>query len=223
MSVLINNMYKLVAFDLDGTILNTLDDLCDSVNYVLKEFNFPTRTLDEVRKFVGNGVLKLIERAVPTNTSEEVILQVFNRFSKYYLTHSNIKTAPYDGVIDLLKELKNRGIKIAVVSNKIHPAVVSLSEYYFPGLVDFALGDDPIRPKKPNPEMLEYALEQLNVTKEETIYVGDSEVDIETAVNTGVNYISVDWGFKTKEFLIEHGSVDIASTMNELLEKIINC
>ena len=215
-------MYKLIAFDLDGTILNTLDDLCDSVNHVLEEFYFPKRTIEEVRKFVGNGVLKLIERAVPENTSNEVILQVFNRFSEYYLTHSAIKTKPYDGVIDLFKELRKRGCKIAVVSNKIHPAVVSLCEEYFPNLIDFSLGDDPVRPKKPNPEMLEYVLEQLNITKEEMVYVGDSEVDIETAVNAGVNYISVDWGFKTKEFLIEHGSINIASTMNELLKKIIN-
>ena len=103
-------MYKLIAFDLDGTILNTLDDLCDSVNYVLEEFGFPKRTLDEVRRFVGNGVLKLIERAVPNDINEETILKVFNRFSEYYLTHSDIKTRPYDGVIDLLKELRTRKV-----------------------------------------------------------------------------------------------------------------
>ncbi len=216
-------MYKLIAFDLDGTILNTLDDLCDSVNYVLEEFHFPKRTIEEVRRFVGNGVLKLIERAVPANTSEDIISQVFNRFSEYYLTHSAIKTKPYDGITQLLEELRKRGYKIAVVSNKIHPAVVSLSEKYFPGVIDFSLGDDPIRPKKPNPDMLNYTMEVLKVTKEETLYVGDSEVDVETAVNTGVNYISVDWGFKTKEFLIEHGSKNIVSSMDELLEKIVNC
>ena len=125
-------MYKLIAFDLDGTILNTLDDLCDSVNYVLEEFDFPKRTIEEVRRCVGNGVLKLIERAVPKNTSKEVILQVFNRFSEYYLTHSAIKTKPYDGIIKLLEELKRRGYQVAVVSNKIHPAVESLCEKYFP-------------------------------------------------------------------------------------------
>ncbi len=216
-------MYKLIAFDLDGTILNTLDDLCESVNVVLEEFHFPKRTLDEVRRFVGNGVLKLIERAVPSNTSEDIILQVFNRFSEYYLTHSSIKTKPYDGVIQLLQELRRRGYKIAVVSNKIHPAVVALCDEYFSGLIDFSLGDDPVRPKKPNPEMLNYAMESLGVTTKETLYVGDSEVDIETAINSNVDYISVDWGFKTKEFLIEHGSKNIVSTMDELLEKIINC
>lgn len=216
-------MYKLIAFDLDGTILNTLDDLCDSVNYVLEEFDFPKRTIEEVRRFVGNGVLKLIERAVPKNTSKEVILQVFNRFSEYYLTHSAIKTKPYDGIIKLLEELKRRGYQVAVVSNKIHPAVESLCEKYFSSLIDFSLGDAPIRPKKPNPDMLNYVMDELNIKKEETLYVGDSEVDIETAVNTGVDYISVDWGFKTKEFLIQNGSNNIVSTVEELFEKIVNC
>lgn len=215
-------MYKLIAFDLDGTILNTLDDLCDSVNYVLTEFDFPTRTLEEVRRFVGNGVLKLIERAVPCNTNEEVILKVFKRFSEYYLTHSAIKTKPYDGIIELLEELRKRGYKIAVVSNKIHPAVVSLCNKYFPNLIDISLGEEQIRPKKPNSDMLEYVLKELNISKKETVYVGDSEVDVETAINTEVDYISVDWGFKTKEFLIQKGSKNIVSTMTELLEKIIN-
>lgn len=215
-------MYKLIAFDLDGTLLNTLDDLCDSVNYVLEEFNFPQRTIEEVRRFVGNGVLKLIERAVPENTSKEVIIQAFNCFSEYYLTHSAIKTKPYEGIIDLLTKLRDRGYKIAVVSNKIHPAVVALCEKYFPSLIDFSLGDDPIRLKKPNPDMLNYTMAQLKVTKEETLYVGDSEVDIQTAINTGVDYVSVDWGFKTKEFLMQYGSKSIASTMMELLEKISN-
>lgn len=214
-------MYKLIAFDLDGTILNTLGDLENSINHVLEEYDFPRRTLDEVRCFVGNGVLKLVERAVPENTSRDIILEIFNRFKEYYLSHLNIKSVPYEGIKELLVELRNRGCKIAVVSNKIHPAVVELCNEFFSGLIDFSLGDDPVRPKKPHPAMLEYAMKELNVTKEETIYVGDSEVDIQTAINTGVDYVSVDWGFKTKEFLMQHGSKSIVSTMMELLEKII--
>lgn len=216
-------MYKLIAFDLDGTILNTLGDLHASINHVLESYNFPERTIDEVRCFVGNGVLKLVERAVPSGTSRDIILEIFNKFKEYYLAHLTVKSVPYDGVIDLIKELRKRGYKIAVVSNKIHPAVVALCDEYFEGLIDFSLGEDPIRPKKPHPEMLNYAMESLGVTSDETLYVGDSEVDIETAINSNVDYISVDWGFKTKEFLIEHGSKNIVSTMEELLNKIINC
>jgi phosphoglycolate phosphatase len=214
-------MYKLIAFDLDGTILNTLGDLENSINHVLEEYDFPRRTLDEVRCFVGNGVLKLVERAVPENTSRDIILEIFNRFKEYYLSHLNIKSVPYEGIKELLVELRNRGCKIAVVSNKIHPAVVELCNEFFSGLIDFSLGDDPVRPKKPHPAMLEYAMKELNVTKEETLYVGDSEVDIETAINTGVDYISVDWGFKTHEFLVQHNSKNIVSSMEELLDKII--
>lgn len=213
-------MYKLIAFDLDGTILDTLGDLENSINHILDEYGFPRRTLDEVRCFVGNGVLKLVERSVPENTSREIILEIFRKFKEFYLSHLNIKSVPYEGVTELLIELRKRGYKIAVVSNKIHPAVVQLCREYFPGLIDFSLGEDPIRPKKPHPAMLEYAIEKMKVTKEETLYIGDSEVDIETALNTGVNYISVDWGFKTHEFLVQHNSQNIVSTVKELLEKI---
>lgn len=214
-------MYKLIAFDLDGTILNTLEDLCDSVNYVLEEFGFPQRTLDEVRCFVGNGVLKLIERAVPSETNELTILKVFNRFSEYYLTHSDIKTRPYEGILGLLNKLKIRGYKIAVVSNKIHPVVEYLCDKYFPRLIDYCLGDDPIRPKKPHPDMLNYAMKKLGINKKETLYIGDSDVDVLTAQNTGVDVIGVEWGFRNRESLINAGAQKTVSNPQELLQLLI--
>ncbi len=211
-------MYELIVFDLDGTILNTLDDLTDSLNVVFKELGYPKRTIEEVRNFVGNGVLKLIERAVPTNTSEEDVFKAFHRFSKYYQTHCAIKTKPYEGIIEVLQELRKQGCKVAVTSNKIHPAVVSLCHKYFKGLIDIAIGDNQIRPKKPNPDMVEYVLEQLKISKTKTIYVGDSDVDILTAKNTGIDCIVVDWGFRTRDFLIHHEAKKIASNPKELLQ-----
>lgn len=211
-------MYELIVFDLDGTILNTLEDLADSLNAVFIELGYPERTIEEVRNFVGNGVLKLIERAVPVNTSEEDILNAFNCFSKYYQTHCAIKTKPYEGIIEVIQELKKQGCKIAVASNKIHSAVVSLCNEYFKGLIDIAIGDEPIRPKKPNPDMVEYVLQKLNISKTKTVYIGDSDVDILTAKNVGIDGIAVDWGFRTRDFLIQHKAKKIASNPKEILQ-----
>ncbi|MBQ8293701.1 MAG: HAD-IIIA family hydrolase [Bacilli bacterium] len=220
MNTLKNKSYKLVIFDLDGTILNTLDDLADSLNAVFKMIGYQKRTVDEVRSFVGNGVMKLIERAVPKDTSKEDILKTFKMFSEYYQAHCAIKTKPYDGIIEMLHALKEKGCKIAVASNKIHPAVVSLCNDYYPGLVDVAVGDDPIRPKKPHPAMVNYVLDKLNISKENTLYVGDSDVDVLTAKNAGIDCVAVDWGFRTKEFLIQSGAGLIISNPQELIDII---
>lgn len=211
-------MYELIVFDLDGTILNTLDDLADSLNAVFKNLGYPERTIEEVRCFVGNGVLKLIERAVPVGTSNEDIIKTFKHFSEYYQGHCAIKTKPYEGIIEVINNLRSRGYKTAVVSNKIHPAVLSLCNDYYNGLFDVVLGEKPSVPKKPHPDMVEYVLNELQVSKEKTIYIGDSDVDIVTAQNTGIECIVVDWGFRSKEFLIQHGAKTIVSKPQELLE-----
>ena len=198
-------MYQTIIFDLDGTLLDTLDDLADAVNHALQSFGLKTRTKEEVRSFVGNGVVNLMQRAV----GEEHLQQsnILAAFREYYKAHCEDKTKPYDGVMKLLTELKKRGIKTAVVSNKMDSAVKALTKTYFDGLIGDAVGENEaagIR-KKPAPDSLIAVMEKLGVDKQSTVYVGDSEVDIQTADNAGVDCISVTWGFKDEPFLIENG------------------
>lgn len=198
-------MYQTVIFDLDGTLLDTLDDLANAVNHALQSFGLKTRTKEEVRSFVGNGVVNLMQRAV----GEEYLQQsnILAAFREYYKAHCEDKTKPYDGVMKLLTELKKRGIKTAVVSNKMDSAVKALTKTYFDGLIGDAVGENEaagIR-KKPAPDSLIAVMEKLGVDKQSTVYVGDSEVDIQTADNAGVDCISVTWGFKDEPFLIENG------------------
>ncbi len=210
-------MIKLVVFDLDGTILNTLDDLADSLNVVLKQKGYPIRTKEEVCAFVGNGVLKLIERAVPQNTKDEEVLDTFKMFKEYYRNHSAIKTQPYKQIKEVIAELRKRGYQTAVVSNKIDEAVKQLSQDYFPDLFDYSLGEKPSIPKKPAPDMVNIVLKELNLSKQEIIYVGDSDVDIETANNIGCKCISVTWGFRKREFLVKHQAHILIDEPQELL------
>lgn len=209
--------YKAVVFDLDGTLLDTLDDLSDAVNFALAKFALPLRTKDEVRSFIGNGIKLLMERAVGfAHPQAEEILQTFKT---YYGAHCQDKTQPYAGILDLLALLKARGVKTAVVSNKADFAVKALAKAYFPALLEEAVGENEsagIR-KKPAPDSLLAVIEKLGVTAEETAYVGDSEVDIQTAGNAGVACISVSWGFKTREFLIENGGETVVGSAEELL------
>lgn len=193
--------YRTVLFDLDGTLLNTLDDIADSTRRVLRSFGLPERTTDEVRCFVGNGIRKLIERAVPSGTSEEIILKVLEAFKVDYSLHSADKTAPYPGILPLLSDLKAHGIRAAVISNKADFAVKSLSERYFRDLLDEALGETPEFPKKPAPDMLYSVMEHLLAVRENTVYIGDSDVDFETAQNAGLDLILVDWGFRDTALL----------------------
>ncbi|MBQ8284117.1 MAG: HAD family hydrolase [Clostridia bacterium] len=198
-------MYQTIIFDLDGTLLDTLDDLADAVNHALQSFGLKTRTKEEVRSFVGNGVVNLMQRAV----GEEHLQQsnILAAFREYYKAHCEDKTKPYDGVMKLLTELKKRGIKTAVVSNKMDSAVKALTKTYFDGLIGDAVGENEaagIR-KKPAPDSLIAVMEKLGADKQSTVYVGDSEVDIQTADNAGVDCISVTWGFKDEPFLIENG------------------
>ncbi len=209
--------YKLVIFDMDGTILNTLEDLAYSVNYALNIEGYPLRSIDEVCCFVGNGIRKLIERSVPNGTEIQNIDKVHRRFTEYYTEHCADKTKPYDGIIELIDNLHKHGCKTAVVSNKADYAVKSLCNQYFDGKFDMAVGEQmPLYNKKPAPDLVNLVIEKLNVSACDAVYIGDSDVDIMTAANAGIECISVDWGFRSREFLIEKGAEKIVSNTSEL-------
>lgn len=212
--------YELIVFDMDGTILDTLEDLKNSTNHTLRLHHMPERTLDEIRSFVGNGIRKLIERAVVEGTSEHKIYEIQGDFMEHYGIHCADSTRPYDGVIDLIRELRNRGYKTAVVSNKADAAVQDLCIQYFPNLFDLAIGEKPEIAKKPAPDMVNLALDQLQVSRENAVYIGDSDVDVATARNSNLDMIAVDWGFRTREFLLEQGAETIVSKPEEILELV---
>ncbi len=209
--------YSTYIFDLDGTLLNTLGDLCASCNYALKTMGFPERTLDEVRRFVGNGVAKLMERAVPAGTSAELTAETLSVFRQHYLEHGLDTTCPYDGIQEMLAELKRRGKRIAVVSNKFSDATRQLCAHFFPDTVEVAIGETSTIRKKPAPDTVIEAMRQLGVTAEDAVYIGDSDVDVMTARNSGMPCISVLWGFRDKDFLIESGATTFAVTPADIL------
>ena len=213
--------YKLAVFDMDGTILNTLEDLADSTNYALKANGLPERTIDEVRRFVGNGIRLLIERAVPTDTDKELTDKVFDTFKEYYKTHCAVKTRPYDGIKDVLLELRKTGCLTAVVSNKADFAVQDLCKDYFDNLFDFAIGEREGIKKKPAPDSVFEVLTKLNVEKADAVYIGDSDVDFATSVNAGMDVIMVGWGFRDAEFLREKGVKRIIKQPSEILDIIL--
>lgn len=212
--------YELIVFDMDGTILDTLKDLKNSMNHTLRLYNMPERTLDEIRSFVGNGIRKLIERAAVSGTPETIIEAIHKDFMKHYEVHCADFTKPYDGVNDLILELKSRGYKTAVVSNKAHDAVLDLCDQYFPALFDLALGEKPEIAKKPAADMVNLALEKLQISREKAVYIGDSDVDVATARNSNLDMIAVDWGFRTREFLVEQGAKTIVSHPEEILQLV---
>lgn len=210
--------YRLAIFDMDGTILNTLEDLCDSLNHTLKEFELPQRTLEEVRSFVGNGIHKLIERAVPTGTNEGLLEEVFRSFNAYYKEHCAVKTRPYDGIPKVLQKLRSRGIYTAVVSNKADYGVQALCEDYFNGLFDYAVGEKEGVRCKPNPDGVLDVIRKFGVSFEEAVYIGDSEVDYETSVNAGIDVLMVGWGFREEEFIRACGAKLVLHKPEEILE-----
>lgn len=199
-------MYKLAVFDMDGTILDTLEDLKDSTNFALEKCGYPTRTYDEVRRFVGNGIRKLIKRAVPEGLTVEQIDRVHEVFTEHYKVHCADKTKAYDGIKPLLEKLRANGVKTAVVSNKADYGVQELCKEYFDGLFDYAIGEREGIRRKPAPDSVNEALRVLGMSKSEAVYIGDSDVDFETAKNAELPCISVLWGFRDEEFLREKGA-----------------
>ena len=190
-----------VIFDLDGTLLNTLEDLAASVNYALKTNGYPQRTTNEIRTFLGNGVKSLVKCSLGKNDSDEIFEKVFNCFRTYYMEHCQDTTRPFDGILPLLEELKKRKIKMAIVSNKLQPAVEQLNNHFFKKHISSAVGESATVRRKPNPDAVIAAMNALGSRKDETIYVGDSEIDIETAKNPGIDCIVVLWGFRDECFL----------------------
>lgn len=208
--------YDAAVFDLDGTLLDTLGDLADSTNYALRLSGFPQRTLDEVRMFVGNGVARLIHLAVPEGTPPEAEAACLARFRAHYLTNMENKTAPYPGILPLLDGLADAGYALAVVSNKFDAAVKGLCQSYFGGRIPVAIGESRGVERKPAPDTVLRALEELGVDASRAVYIGDSDVDILTARNSGLPCISVSWGFRDSAFLREHGAAVIADTPQAL-------
>ena len=226
-----NKPIRAVVFDLDGTLLDTLRDLTDATNASLRKNGLPERSMEDVRRFVGNGIANLLVRAMPgreypdtladiTGDPEKLTMHqhLLQDFSDYYEQHCEDNTRPYEGIIILLEQLKKQGIRIAVVSNKADFAVKKLIPVYFGDLVDVAIGEDEAHGigKKPAPEMVMTALKSLGVTPDQAVYVGDSDVDIRTAKNAGMPCVSVLWGFRSRQFLLQHGASTLIRKPEEL-------
>lgn len=214
-------MIKTVLFDLDGTLLNTLEDLKNSTNFALKKFEFPQKTAEEIRRAVGNGLRRLIALSVPTGTADETIDAVLTEMKAHYRLHCNDATAPYDGILPLLRELKRHGIQTAVVSNKAAPMTELLCRAHFDGLIDAAFGESPAMRRKPAPDMIDAALSALGSTRSEAVYVGDSEVDVLTAKNAALPCLIVGWGFRTSAELSAGHIGTVYPTVSALAEALL--
>lgn len=206
-----------LIFDLDGTLLNTLYDLKNAVNYSLGKFGFQQRTLEEVRKAVGNGLKMLIKRSLPEGTSEEIVETVLAEMKAYYALHCHDETVPYEGILDLLRTLKAEGHSLAIVSNKADAMVQTLNRVFFDDIFDFALGESQSYARKPAPDMVFAAMDALG---KNAVYIGDSEVDLLTAKNAGLPCFAVSWGFRSESDLRSAGAENIYSTVESLLAAI---
>ncbi len=213
--------YKLAIFDMDGTILDTLEDLTDSVNYALAQCGYQPRSGDDIKSFLGDGVWKLIERATGGNAPQEDIDKIHSIFTRYYPENCAIKTRPYDGIETCINTLREAGCITAVVSNKDDIAVKKLSDQYFPGLFDISLGRRDGVPRKPAPDSVNEVLSQLGIDSKDAVYIGDSEVDIATAENACMDSIIVTWGFREESFLRSRGAGLIIHTPDEITKQIL--
>ena len=214
-------MYKHVIFDLDGTLLNTIDDLADAGNHVCALHGWPTHTVAEFKYMVGNGMVKLVERFVPQGTSQEMLDQAYQEFMDWYGVHKEDKTAPYAGMPEVAKALREAGVSIAVLSNKADQMAGPVVEHYYPGVFPVIQGALPGLPTKPDPTLLHKLMERLGATQEDTLFVGDSNVDIRTAKNGGLTGCGVLWGFRSREELEAAGADVIVSTPQELQDLIL--
>lgn len=212
---------KAVIFDLDGTLLNTLTDLSASVNYTLERFGFPLRSEREVRSYLGNGIRALVEKSLPAD-KKDMTDECLKVFKDYYDIHKDDNTAPYDGIVDMLRSVKAAGLKTAIVSNKYDAAVQYLKDVTFSGLIDFAVGEGNGIAAKPAPDGVWLALKKLNAVNEESVYVGDSEVDLMTAENSGLKCVAVTWGFRDREELILRGAKNVIDAPDRLASLLIS-
>lgn len=210
--------YEAYIFDMDGTILDTIEDLTVTTNYAMGMMGFPKHTVDEVKWFVGNGIMTLINRAVPENTSDDDIKRTFEHFMTYYNEHCKDKTGPYDGIIELLEALKKEGKKLAVVSNKADGPVKILADDMFAGLFDIAIGEKPGVNKKPARDMVDIAIDILKCDREKAVYIGDTNVDFETAKNSDLDCILVSWGFRGREFIEQYPAKYYVDSPMEILD-----
>lgn len=215
-------MKKAIVFDLDGTLLNTLDDLKDSTNFALQSCGFPERSYDEVRRFVGNGIRKLIERAVPAGVTPEKTQECYEAFCEHYKQNMENKTAEYDGISDMLKALYEAGYKMAIVTNKADFAAQALCGDLFGKYIKTVVGSVDGRPNKPAPDGVYYALSQMGVTKDEAVFIGDSDVDMQTAKNAGMDAIGVLWGFRDLADLQKVGVKTTVANTQELKNLLLS-
>ena len=208
--------YQAVLFDMDGTVLDTLDDLCDSINHSLAEFSLPQVSREHVRQCLGNGAAFLVSHSIPAGSSPGLEANVLAFYKPWYDAHCLIKTAPYDGILPMLQSLKEPGLRLAIISNKPDRAVQELSNAFFPGLLELSVGESPSVRRKPAPDTVLKAASQIGLSVDQCVYVGDSEVDLETARNAGMDCISVTWGFRDEAQLIEAGASVLVRTPEEL-------
>lgn len=210
--------YRGILFDLDGTLLDTLEDLTDAVNYAMQKYGFSLKTIEQVRAYVGNGLENLMTLCIPDGKEHQNFTEIYLDFKAFYLSHSLVKTKPYKGIIKLLEKLKAEGCSMAVISNKNDIAVKELNEAFFKDIVPVAIGESENVRKKPAPDSVYEAMSLLKLKPEECVYIGDSDVDILTAKNAGLPCISVTWGFRDKGFLAEHGAEVFADSPAELYD-----
>lgn len=213
-------MTTTVIFDLDGTLLDTLDDLCASVNHALSAHRLPQRSRAEVRAFLGNGIRRLMRQAVPPGMPDDRFEPVFATFRSHYMEHCLTHTAPYDGILPLLSRLKERGTHTAIVSNKLDPAVQTLRTRFFAGLIPLAVGESATVRRKPAPDALLAVMDRLGATPGTTVYVGDSEVDLEAARRAGVKCLSVLWGFRDEDTLRQAGATTLVAHPLDILHHL---